>query len=255
MIKKGGIGLAKEVFKRVEKKYLLDAEGFEKMLSGIKEHMYMDPYNLNGEYYTLCSLYYDTDDKRFIRHSLSSPVYKEKLRLRSYGVPDEDTRVYLEIKKKFKGTVYKRRSGFIYRDAMDFLEKKEFPEIKDKMNAQVVKELCVFLKENPGLKPSCLVSYDRLAFFSGEDESLRISFDKDIRVRMYDLELIKGDYGERLIDPDMRLMEIKAVGGYPLWLVKILSENEIRRSKFSKYGKAYIKQKEELLGIKEKINI
>ena len=247
--------MAKEVFKRVEKKYLLDAESFQNMLDGIKEHMYMDPYNINGEYYTLCSLYYDTDDKRFIRHSLSGPVYKEKLRLRSYGVPDEDTKVYLEIKKKFKGVVYKRRSGFIYRDAIEFLDRREMPEIKGKMNPQVVKELYVFLKENPGVKPSCLVAYDRLAFFSEEDPNLRISFDKDIRVRMNDLELIKGDYGEPLLEPDMRLMEIKAVGGYPLWLVRLLSENEIRRSKFSKYGKAYIKQKEELLGIKEEINV
>ena len=245
--------MAKEVFKRVEKKYLLDAESFQNMLDGIKEHMYMDPYNINGEYYTLCSLYYDTDDKRFIRHSLSGPVYKEKLRLRSYGVPDEDTKVYLEIKKKFKGTVYKRRSGFIYRDAVKFLETREMPEITEKMNPQVVKELYVFLKENPGIKPSCLVSYDRLAFFSHEDPNLRISFDKDIRVRMHDLDLMKGDYGEHLLEPDMRLMEIKAAGGYPLWLVKILSENEIRRSKFSKYGKAYIKQKEEMLGIKDEL--
>ena len=236
--------MAKEVFNRVEKKYLLDEESFRKVLEGIKDYTYMDPYNVDGGYYTLCSLYYDTQDKRFIRHSLSSPVYKEKLRLRSYGVPDEDSKVYLEIKKKFKGTVNKRRSGFIYRDAIDFLEKKEMPEIKEKMNAQVVKELCVFLKENPDIKPSCLVAYDRLAFFSHEDKNLRISFDKDIRTRMHDLELIKGDYGERLIEPDMRLMEIKAMGGYPLWLVKILSDNEIRKSKFSKYGRAYIKEKE-----------
>lgn len=239
--------MAKEVFKRVEKKYLLDAESFEKVLSGIKDYMDMDPYNVGGEYYTLCSLYFDTDDKRFIRHSLSSPVYKEKLRLRSYGVPKEDSKVYLEIKKKLKGTVYKRRSGFLYKDAMEFIEKREMPEIKEGMNGQVIKELCVFLNENPDIKPSCMVSYDRLAFFSKEDKNLRISFDKDIRTRMYDLELIKGDYGEALIAPDMRLMEIKAVGGYPLWLVKILSDNEIRKNKFSKYGKAYENYKKELL--------
>ncbi len=247
--------MAKEVFKRVEKKFLLDAEGFEKVLSGIKEYMDMDPYNKNGEYYTLCSLYFDTDDKRFIRHSLSSPVYKEKLRLRSYGVPDEETKVYLEIKKKFKGTVYKRRSGFLYKDAMDFLEKRTMPEIKEGMNGQVIKELCAFLNENPDIKPSCVVAYDRLAFFSTEDKSLRISFDKDIRTRMYDLDLLKGDYGEALIGPDMRLMEIKAVGGYPLWLVKILSDNEIRRTKFSKYGKAYINYKKELLGTELELTV
>ncbi len=247
--------MAKEVFNRVEKKYLLDARSFEYVLSGIKNYMHMDKYNIGGEYYTLCSLYYDTDDKRFIRHSLSQPVYKEKLRLRSYGVPDENTKVYLEMKKKFKGTVNKRRSAFYYHEAMDFLEKREMPEILPHMNGQVIKELCEFLKENPGIKPSCLVAYDRLAFFSNEDKNLRVSFDKDIRTRSYDLNLLNGDYGEALIEPDMRLMEIKAVGGYPLWLVKILSDCEIRKSRFSKYGKAYMREKEALLQIDKEVYV
>ncbi|MBR6720411.1 MAG: VTC domain-containing protein [Clostridia bacterium] len=88
--------MAKEVFNRVEKKYLLTGDVFETVLSRIKDYTYMDKYNIGGEYYTLCSLYFDTDDKRFIRHSLSRPVYKEKLRLRSYGVPDENIRYILK---------------------------------------------------------------------------------------------------------------------------------------------------------------
>ena len=241
--------MAKEVFNRVEKKYLLTGEIFEEVVKRIKDYTYMDKYNIGGEYYTLCSLYFDTDDKRFIRHSLSSPVYKEKLRLRSYGVPKEDSKVYLEMKKKFKGTVNKRRTAFYYTEAMDFLEKREMPAILPHMNGQVIKELSEFLKMNPGIKPSCIVAYDRLAFFANDNKDLRISFDKDIRTRMHELDLLKGDYGEALIKPDMRLMEIKAVGGYPLWLVDILSELEIRKSRFSKYGKAYMREKEALLNI------
>ncbi len=241
--------MAKEVFNRVEKKYLLTGDVFETVLSRIKDYTYMDKYNIGGEYYTLCSLYFDTDDKRFIRHSLSRPVYKEKLRLRSYGVPDENTKIYLEMKKKFKGTVNKRRTAFYYNEAMDFLDKKEMPPLMPHMNEQVIKEILEFLKMNPGIKPSCIVAYDRLAFFSHDNKDLRISFDKDIRARMYELDLLKGDYGEALIEPDMRLMEIKAVGGYPLWLVDILSDLEIRKSRFSKYGKAYMREKEALLNI------
>ncbi|MDO5478718.1 MAG: polyphosphate polymerase domain-containing protein [Clostridia bacterium] len=241
--------MAKEVFNRVEKKYLLTGEIFEEVVKRIKDYTYMDKYNIGGEYYTLCSLYFDTDDKRFIRHSLSSPVYKEKLRLRSYGVPKEDSKVYLEMKKKFKGTVNKRRTAFYYTEAMEFLEKREMQTLLPHMNGQVIKELSEFLKMNPGIKPSCIVAYDRLAFFANDNKDLRISFDKDIRTRMHELDLLKGDYGEALIKPDMRLMEIKAVGGYPLWLVDILSELEIRKSRFSKYGKAYMREKEALLNI------
>lgn len=241
--------MAKEVFNRVEKKYLLTGEIFEEVVKRIKDYTYMDKYNIGGEYYTLCSLYFDTDDKRFIRHSLSSPVYKEKLRLRSYGVPKEDSKVYLEMKKKFKGTVNKRRTAFYYTEAMEFLEKREMQTLLPHMNGQVIKELSEFLKMNPGIKPSCIVAYDRLAFFANDNKDLRISFDKDIRTRMHELDLLKGDYGEALIKPDMRLMEIKAVGGYPLWLVDILSDLEIRKGRFSKYGQAYMREKEALLNI------
>lgn len=37
--------------------------------------------------YTICNIYYDTGDWRLIRKSLEKTVYKEKLRIRSYGVP------------------------------------------------------------------------------------------------------------------------------------------------------------------------
>lgn len=239
--------MAIEVFNRVEKKFLLEQDTFEKILPAIEEYTSTDPYNINGEYYTLCSLYYDTPDNRFIRHSLSHPVYKEKLRLRSYGVPKEDDKVYLELKKKFRGTVNKRRTALYYPEALSFLETGILPELKSYMNPQVLQELYAFRQANPLIRPSCLVAYDRLAFFSKEDRFLRISFDKNIRTRHEDLSLLSGDYGEALLPDSLRLMEIKACGSYPLWLVKILSGLELRRHRFSKYGTSYLRQKQQLL--------
>ena len=58
---------------------------------------------------TICNIYYDTADYRLIRASLEKPAYKEKLRLRSYGVTEPGGEVFLELKKKYKGIVYKRR--------------------------------------------------------------------------------------------------------------------------------------------------
>lgn len=92
-------------FQRYEKKYFLTPEQQTRLLPALQQHMQADAY---GQY-TLCNTYYDTADWRLIRASLEKPVYKEKLRVRSYGVPEKDGRVFIEIKKKFDGIVYKRR--------------------------------------------------------------------------------------------------------------------------------------------------
>ena len=95
----------KSIFKRHELKYLVSAEQREFIESEFERYMIPDEH---GES-TICNIYYDTHDFRLIRRSLEKPVYKEKLRLRSYGTASKDEKVFLELKKKYKGIVYKRR--------------------------------------------------------------------------------------------------------------------------------------------------
>lgn len=92
-------------FVRYEQKYFLTPQQQAALLECIAPHIRRDVYGR----YTICSLYYDTDDWRLIRASLEKPAYKEKLRVRSYGVPTDGGRVFVEIKKKYDGVVYKRR--------------------------------------------------------------------------------------------------------------------------------------------------
>ena len=93
------------IFQRHEVKYLVDSRQRALIEQAFRMYMAPDPH---GES-TICNVYYDTPDYRLIRHSLEKPVYKEKLRMRSYGtVSDRDT-VFLELKKKYRGVVYKRR--------------------------------------------------------------------------------------------------------------------------------------------------
>ena len=92
-------------FARVEKKYMLTRTQRGALLNRIASHLEADAHPT----YTICNIYYDTDDYRLIRASIEKPVYKEKLRVRSYGVPGEGDTVFVELKKKFDGVVYKRR--------------------------------------------------------------------------------------------------------------------------------------------------
>lgn len=243
--------MAIEVFNRYEHKYLLDKETYKKVINIMDTYMELDAYNINHKPYTIANIYYDTNDDYLIRTSLSKPDYKEKLRLRAYGVPDKKSKVYLEIKKKYKGLVNKRRTALYLNEAYKLAASGEMPEIKEYMNEQVLKEIEYFLSVYK-LKPKVYIAYDRIAYFEKGNPDLRISFDMNIRSRRYEIGLDRGDYGELLLERDLYLMEVKTAMAKPLWLTKMLTELDIKRSNFSKYGtefKNYINSVPEIIKI------
>lgn len=232
--------MAIEVFNRYESKYLLDSNSYRRLYLDLMEYMEPDEYNKQHEFYSISNLYFDTAHDSLIRASLAKPKYKEKLRLRAYGVPSKDAKVYLEIKKKVFGLVNKRRTALKLDEAYEFVRTGQAPELKDYMNAQVVNEISYFLRRYD-LAPKLYLSYDRKALFCKDSRDLRITFDTNIRTRRYDLKLENGDYGEQLLDEGQWLMEVKAEKTVPMWLSVLLSEHQLYRTSFSKYGNEYKK--------------
>ena len=217
-------------FMRHEKKYLLSPQQYDRLRARLEPHFAADQYGMH----TILSLYYDTPDYALIRRSLERPVYKEKLRLRAYGVPGPDDRVFVELKKKFDGVVYKRRIALPLHLARDCLQGRYRP-----VDEPTVRELAFFLGRYPLLRPAALLCYDRVALFGREDRDLRVTFDRNIRARAVQLDLAKGDWGGPVLPPDRILMELKLPLGAPLWLARLLSEEEIFPARFSKYGAYY----------------
>lgn len=230
--------MAIEVFNRYEYKYKISQKQFLQVLEVLDEHMRLDAYNVGRRPYTIANIYFDTSDDHLVRASLNKPEYKEKLRLRSYGVPVSDAKVYLEIKKKFKGMVNKRRTTLRLEEAYRFVSSGMIPERMAYMNPQVMQEIAYFLKLYD-LSPKLYLAYDRIAYFENGNNDLRISFDQNIRSRRYDLKLELGDYGTLLLPEDTVLMEIKTSRAMPIWLANMLSKLEIRRISFSKYGSEF----------------
>lgn len=218
------------VFERTEKKYILTLSQRRRLLEVISRYIKPDEY---GES-TVCSLYFDTDDSRLIRHSMEKPVYKEKLRLRSYSTPKRDSNVFLELKKKYNGVVYKRRQTLKYTQAMDYIREGIMPN-----DSQIMREIDWAMQYYPGIAPKMFIAYDRTAFYSKTDHELRITFDRNVRFRTDNLDLAKGHYGERILDANLCIMEIKALSAMPLWLTQALSDLKIFPGSFSKYGTAY----------------
>jgi SPX domain protein involved in polyphosphate accumulation len=230
--------MAIEVFNRYEQKYMINEKNYLMLQNALPDYMELDAYNRLHETYSITNIYYDTNDSQLIRNSLAKPVYKEKLRLRAYGTPQADSKVYLEIKKKFRGLVNKRRSSLQLDAAGKFIETGELPEFEPYMNKQVLHEIEYILKLYK-LSPALFLSYDRRAYFVKGQNDLRASFDTNILSRQTDLKLESGIYGEPLLEKDQWIMEIKSASSMPIWLAQLLSEHKIYPISFSKYGTAY----------------
>ena len=231
-------------FKRTEKKYIISKDAYLSLRKEIENYAHEDEYGLG----TVCSLYFDTENFDLIRRSIDKPIYKEKLRLRSYNVPTEDKKVFVELKKKYDKIVYKRRISLKYNDALDFINNGNMSAIKEK-DTQIANEL-LFACKRYSLRPAMVVCYDRLALVCPNYPTVRITFDNNIRARDYELDLLAGSDGWRVLDKDKYIMEIKVNGAMPLWLVQALRKNNIIPGSFSKYGTAY-KQKLKLVDIAE----
>ncbi|MBQ8974531.1 MAG: polyphosphate polymerase domain-containing protein [Oscillospiraceae bacterium] len=227
--------MAQTVFNRYEKKYLMDIHTWEKLMRELEPYMRQDEYGV----YTICNIYYDTPDNLLIRRSIEKPAYKEKLRLRSYGVPGLDDSVFLEIKKKYNKVVNKRRISIPLLDAYRWLDE----GIAPREDSQIHREIAFFLSRYD-LHRGLYLAYDRTALAGIEDPDFRVTFDRNIRSRRTDMGLERGDCGQLLLPREQILMESKIMGAAPLWFSHILSGLKIFPVSFSKYGSIY---KRELL--------
>ena len=221
------------VFNRYEKKYLMPGAVYDELWERLMEHMVVDQYGLS----TICNIYYDTPDDLLIRRSIEHPKYKEKLRLRSYGVPQKDGKVFLEIKKKYDKIVNKRRIELPLQGAYDYLNLGIRPE----NDCQILREIDFFLQRYQ-LQPKLYLAYDRVALYGKEDPEFRLTFDSRIRSRRVNVGLEYGDSGTLLLPDSWYLMESKIQNAAPKWFSDLLTELMIYSTSFSKYGNIYKKE-------------
>ncbi len=221
------------VMKRYELKYLLTREQTDYLKRSLEGHMKLDQYGRTS----IASLYYDTPDARLIRTSVEKPLFKEKIRLRSYGPATRGSPVYLELKRKAFGIVYKRRvQSTIPRVEAFFSGGSDLCA-----DGQISREITWFRDYYGVLIPACLIIYDREAYYE-PDGDLRLTIDHCPRYRFDALDLTCSMTGIPLRPPGETILEIKVQEAMPLWLTGILDRGRIFRTGFSKYGEAFRQQ-------------
>lgn len=221
------------VFKRYELKYMLTEEQKSKVLEVMEPHMALDEFGRS----TIRNIYCDTDNYHLIRHSIEKPTYKEKLRIRSYCQATPDSTVFVELKRKYKHEVYKRRISVPEKEAMAWICQGHHCPV----TSQISEEIDYFLDYYDTLHPAVFLSYEREAYYSKDNSDFRITFDDNILCRQCDFSLRSKIYGTPILPNGTVLMEIKCSGGIPLWMTRVLTEEHIYKTSFSKYGTAYMK--------------
>ena len=224
---------AQMTFKRYELKYMLSRRQTAELKETMEGHLALDQFGHS----VIRNIYFDTDSYRLIRRSIEKPAYKEKLRMRSYKRTTSDSPVFVELKKKYKGVVYKRRVSLPEEDALNWLcQRGVVPE-----ETQITNEIQYFMEYYETLHPTVFLSYEREAYYAKDGSSFRITFDDHILCRRTNLSLQDAIGGTPILEDGLVLMEIKCAGGIPLWLTQVLSREHIYKTSFSKYGTAYQK--------------
>ena len=224
-----------DIFNRVEEKYFLNKNQKDLLLSLIDDYITKDKFYKSN----ILNIYFDNSNNELVIRSNLKPIYKDKIRLRSYDIPTLNSDVFLEIKSKYDGITYKRRIKLKLKDFYDYIKGKKIND------SQIMKEIDYLFKYYD-LKPNYFIAYNRLSFKGKDDNNLRITFDSNLRSRNDNLKLEYGDFGEKYFNDDKYIMEIKTINAMPIWLTNILSKLEIYPTSFSKYGEIY-KRKENKL--------
>lgn len=215
-------------FKRHEIKYLITINQYINLMNYLSDKVEKDVFYKS----TIYNVYYDTDNFELIRKSIEKPIYKEKLRIRSYDKPTLDSSVYVELKKKYDHIVYKKREKIAYKYVLNnsFLECVE---------TQIDKEIKYFNDFYGGLTPKMFLSYEREAYYFKTDKQIRITFDTNIKYRTENVNLLPSISDIKLLPNNLVLMELKVPFSIPYDLAKYLSSEKIFKTPFSKYGTAY----------------
>ena len=235
-----------DTFERKEKKYVLSEEALARFMQFVGDKFDDDQY----AHSTISSLYYDTPQYSMINRSIEKPLYKEKLRIRCYDAPNDEAGVFVELKKKFKGIVYKRRIRMSIEGGYAYLEGAPYSEASllgsalesqdmDMIKRQNIREIDACLDRHGKLSPAIMVVVERHSIRSTDGSKLRITFDRNARWRSHNLRFDSNYEGTPIFSNGEIIMEIKALGSYPLWLVQALNEIEAYPFSCSKVGLAY----------------
>ncbi|MCO6451267.1 MAG: polyphosphate polymerase domain-containing protein [Caldilineales bacterium] len=224
---------------RYELKYVLNRHNRDDLITDLLQRMTPDRFGDDAGYYPVTSLYFDTADYKAYWDKIQGHRVRRKVRVRVYGANEvtPETPAYLEIKHRDDKTLQKRRLTLSYAQAEALSDLGDLLPDLPEPDRRVAEEV-VYLHRALDLRPTCVVSYDRLAFNGSEYEpALRITFDTVTKYRVHDLTLLSGlsEPNHYFLPPDWCILEVKVNRRVPYWLTEILGRHNCAFRRVSKY--------------------
>ena len=229
---------------RFEYKFLLSSEQREEIIAMLAGEIQPDTQGAPDGRYPIVSLYYDSPDLRCYWDKWRGVPSRRKLRIRVYGTADGRVSFacFIEVKHKADGRGAKRRVQTTLPTALALLQGAGSPAAFPPAEQRILEEVRRMMSAD-GLRPTCVMRYDRHAYFLphvGEDEPLRITFDEGLAVRFEELAPQPDDrrFERHVLAPGQCIMEIKGSGAVPYALARKLTCARLFPRKLSKYGEA-----------------
>lgn len=222
---------------RYELKYVISPATASAIAGRLTGRCHLDANGADG-YYVNESLYFDSPRFDFFFHKLDGVKLRKKVRIRRYGDRGPWEKVFVEIKSR-KGPYISKSRFTTNPPSLPFLlnplQRALRPESLTPTEVAVYHEV-ISLAQIFQLRPVIFIRYTRRSFWAEGDERLRITFDRDLSYDSVNQNCFSPlENSQPILGAGQIVMEIKANGSVPLWLLELIQEYECSMVRLSKY--------------------
>lgn len=227
---------------RLEYKYLLSNAQLDEFRSSLLPFVEPDEYAAKRQHneYTVRSIYFDSMNLDDYRDKIEGIKIRKKLRVRGYNEYKHDNTIFLEVKRKFENHISKNRAPLNYSNLDELLSSSDIDNLlirkKGYLNSEQDAMKFLYHYKKKTFVPVVLVVYEREAYFSKHDLTLRITIDKNLRsLQLPGTSDLFNDNELKRAMLNKVILEIKFYNGFPQWLQKMITRFELQRRALSKY--------------------
>lgn len=226
---------------RLEHKYIVTPEVALAVRDFVASYLEIDEFgatqpNLS---YPVHSLYLDSDDLRIYWSTINGDKNRYKLRLRFYE-NRPNAPVYFEIKRRMNSAIMKQR-GAVRREAVNQVLAGMLPDPTQMTSADprhlVAIQRFVELTTTLAAKPKAHIAYQREAWVQPDDNSIRVTLDRDVLCCVDQTTDLKTemDHPYRVFGNHV-VLELKFTGRFPDWFAQLVRTYNLHQGSAAKYA-------------------
>lgn len=226
---------------RWELKYVVPEELALAVREFVRPYLELDEYGAKRPdlSYTIHNLYLDSEKLDIYWGTINGDKNRYKLRLRFYE-DNVQAPVFFEIKRRMNDAILKQRSG-IRRGSVEAVLAGQLPSPAELVSSDprqlVAIQRFVELMMHDRAVPVAHVRYDREAWISVMDNSVRVTMDRNVLISP---EFV-ARFSEQMDDPTcvfgkLVILELKFTGRFPDWFKELVRIFGLRQGSASKYA-------------------